>query len=73
MERVAHAGDLDVCQGCAVLEARVDAMQSWQEKQNGSLVRIEEKVDGLKTWMLGVLATALGSAIVTILGLVLKK
>jgi len=37
----------------------VEDLEKWQSKQNGSLQRLEEKMDGLKSWLLGFTATAL--------------
>jgi hypothetical protein len=50
--------------------ARLDALHEKQSSQDAAIVRIEAKVDGLKTWMMGVLVTTCG-ALATGLGALL--
>jgi hypothetical protein len=40
-------------------------LQGWQARQNGTLQRLEEKIDGVRTWLM----SALLAAIVAILSL----
>jgi len=39
------------------LEADVENLKGWQRTQNGTLGRIEDKVDGLIKWIMGVAVT----------------
>ena len=63
----------------ARLEERVDNLENWQDKQNGSLLRLEEKLNdfnkeisndikSLHLWLIGLL----GSTIVTLIALILN-
>ena len=41
----------------AGLERDVTNLCGWQKTQNGALLRVDEKVDKLKMWIMGLLAT----------------
>lgn len=47
-------------QGCLlpVLAQRTSDLERWQTAQNGSLQRLEQKLDRLLAWMMGSLFTA---------------
>lgn len=53
---------------CGDHTARLGNLESWEEKQNGHLVRIEEKVDAMKTMLL----VSLGTLVLALLGLVVQ-
>jgi len=60
----------------AALEADRDNFKRWQEDQNGSIIRVDQKVDRLQFWIMGVAAGAalnFLTAIVTILITVFVK
>jgi tetrahydromethanopterin S-methyltransferase subunit H len=44
----------------AALEARVDALHEKQQDFDGAMIRIEDKLDGLKYWIMGTLVAAVG-------------
>lgn len=50
----------------STLEADVKNLTGWQTKQNGCIVRVEQKVDKLQYWIMG----AVGVAALNLLGLV---
>lgn len=53
--------------GQARLEERVDKLESWQTKQNGTLQRLEEKIDIFMWWIIGVLGGVIVQLALTIL------
>ncbi len=53
--------------GQARLEERVDKLESWQTKQNGTLQRLEEKIDRFMWWIIGVLGGVIVQLALTIL------
>ncbi|OPX92710.1 MAG: hypothetical protein A4E53_00364 [Pelotomaculum sp. PtaB.Bin104] len=57
----------------AKLEAEVDNLNGWQKNQNGALLRVDAKVDGLKNWILGLLGTSVLSLILLVVNLVAKN
>lgn len=38
----------------------------WQKTQNGALLRVDQKVDNLQKWILGVLATTVASIFINL-------
>ena len=40
-----------------VMEEAIKNLTGWQKKQNGTLIRIEDKIDKLVWWILGTFAT----------------
>lgn len=61
----ASHGDLAV--SVARLDERVESLEAWQNKQNGTLQRLESKVDRLILWMLAASVGAMGSLSVGLL------
>jgi chaperonin cofactor prefoldin len=51
----------------ARLEERVENLEHWQKRQNGSLQRIEERLHSLERWIMATLAAALTSIAVNLL------
>lgn len=43
----------------AALERDVDNLKSWQKSQNGSIRRVEDKVEKLQYWIMGQMAALL--------------
>ena len=41
----------------AALEENIKNLTGWQKTQNGTLIRLEEKIDKLVWWILGTFAT----------------
>lgn len=50
------------------LDGRVSNLEEWQKRQNGSLLRLEEKMDGINLWLRGLM----GGVIVSLALLVLQ-
>jgi len=50
------------------MEEAIDNLEGWQKKQNGSLQRLEAKVERLQYWIMGVMATS----IFTLVGLIIQ-
>lgn len=41
-------------------------MKDWQSKQNGTIHRVDEKVDALKNWMMAVMGGVIASIFVSL-------
>jgi hypothetical protein len=57
----------------SVQEQAVKDLESWQDRQNGTLQRLEDKLDSLRNWIMGALFTALAAAIAQVIVLLTKK
>ncbi len=55
-----------------VMEEAIKNLTGWQKKQNGTLIRIEDKVDKLVWWILGTFATFSLGIISTVVYVVFK-
>jgi len=55
------------------VKADVRNLNGWQKNQNGALLRVDAKVDGLKNWMLGLLGTSVLSLILLAVNLLAQK
>ena len=62
MEHCVHEGKI------GRMEESIDNLEGWQKKQNGSLQRLEAKVERLQYWIMGVMATS----IFTLVGLIIQ-
>jgi len=45
---------------------RLEYVEKWEERQNGSLLRLEKKVDSIKTWLIGLLTSVIASMFIYI-------
>lgn len=54
-------------------EESIEYLERWQEKQNGKLEQIEQKMDNIKNLLIGTLFSALTSLIFLILNMIFKK
>ena len=41
------------------MEEAIENLEGWQKKQNGSLQRLEAKVERLQYWIMGVMVTCI--------------
>jgi len=53
MEHCVHEGKI------GRMEEAIDNLEGWQKKQNGSLQRLEAKVERLQYWIMGVMVTCI--------------
>lgn len=51
---------------------RLNKLEEWQAKQNGSLQRMEQKIDGIYTWLIGLMGGVITSLIILVVSLVGK-
>lgn len=51
---------------CARHEEQINDLRAWQARQNGSLQRLEDKMDSLRNWLMG----AVFSALLCVIGIV---
>ena len=49
------------------LNTEVGNLNGWQKAQNGALLRVDQKVDNLQKWILGVLAGVVASIFINLL------
>jgi hypothetical protein len=66
MELEEKVNDMEVLLGKH--DERLKKLEEWQSKQNGSLQRLETKVDGIYTWLIGLM----GGMIVSLIMLVVN-
>lgn len=48
--------DMDIEAEVAYLKAEVANLKTWQTSQNGTLVRLDDKVGKLQYWLMGIFA-----------------
>jgi hypothetical protein len=48
-------------------------LEAWQTRQNGTLQRLEDKLDSLRNWIMGAMFTSLVALIGWVLAMILKK
>lgn len=53
----------------ARIEERVSDMEEWRKKQNGSLSRLEAKMDRLNQWLIGLLGSVLVSLVLLVVNM----
>lgn len=53
--------------GHAQLIERVDKLEEWQAKQNGTLQRLENKIDQFMWWAMGILGGVVVQLILTVI------
>lgn len=51
-------------------DERLKKLEEWQAKQNGGLQRLEQKVDGIYTWLIGLMGGVIASLIMLVLNYV---
>lgn len=57
---------MELVERIATMETRVESLEAWQGKQNGSLQRLEAKVDKLLMFIVGLLGGVTVNLIITI-------
>jgi len=75
---MAHGCNLtaDICPSAREISAQrqsIEDLEAWQTRQNGTLQRLEDKLDSLRNWLMGAMFTSLLAVMVGILGTLLKK
>jgi hypothetical protein len=50
------------------VKTKINNLEGWQKTQNGCIFRVEESIDKIKYWMMGVMATTL----VTMVGILVS-
>jgi hypothetical protein len=66
---VVASNEEKVLQEIATLKAEVSYLKERDKVQNGTIQRVDEKVDGLKTWIMGVMAGVIASIFVSLVNL----
>lgn len=54
-------------------EARIEGLERSADRMDISIIRVADKIDGLKGWMIGILATSAGSLALFILSLLSQR
>lgn len=63
----------EIIERIACLEADRDSFREWQHKQNGSLQRLEEKIDKIYFWLVTLMGGVSVSLILLIVQLVSRR
>lgn len=51
------------------MEGRVDSLEDWQGRQNGTLGRLETKVDNIYKWLIGLMGGVITSLLLLIINI----
>jgi len=51
-------------------DERLKKLEEWQSKQNGSLLRLEQKVEGIYSWLIGLMGGMIVSLILLVVNMV---
>lgn len=54
-------------------DERICNLEEWQKKQNGSLQRLEQKVDGIYSWLIGLMGGIVTALIMLAINLMLGR
>lgn len=52
---------------------RISKLEEWQAKQNGSLQRLEAKMDKIQQWLIGLLGSVIASLILLLINISIGK
>lgn len=63
---------MEIAERVASVETDMDNLKRWQAAQNGTIQRVDAKVDRLQYWIMGTTAAAALNLLLLILSLVLK-
>ena len=61
------------CERVAELSTRVENLERWQKRQNGSLQKIEEKMDKIYMWLIGLMGGVITSLILLLVNMGLGR
>jgi len=50
-------------------DERLKKLEEWQSKQNGSLLRLEQKVEGIYSWLIGLMGGMIVSLILLVVNM----
>jgi len=64
---------IEIAERLAAAEHDLQALKDWQQKQNGSLQRLEAKMDGLQKWLIGLLGGVITSLILLLVNMSLGR
>lgn len=53
-------------------DERLKELEMWREKQNGELKAIRERLDNLKSWLMGVMGSMILALVLLVLNLAVK-
>jgi hypothetical protein len=70
MELTERVGNLEV--GMGEVKQRVTNLEGWQRTQNGTLIRLDEKIDKINTFLLVTASSAVLSLVGTVVLLLTK-
>ena len=64
---------VEYCPWLKAEAVRIDGLEKAHESLSGALTRLDSKMDGIKTWIMGTLATAALALLGIVLNLLAKK
>jgi hypothetical protein len=54
-------------------DERLKKLEEWQSKQNGSLQKLEQKVDGIYTWLIALMGGVITSLVMLVVNLMIGR
>ena len=64
---------IEIAERLAAAEHDLKALKDWQQKQNGNLQRLEDKIDALQKWLIGLLGGVISSLILLLINMGLGR
>lgn len=61
------------CERVIELSTRVENLEGWQKRQNDSLQKIEEKMDKIYMWLIGLMGGVIASLILLLVNMGLGR
>ena len=61
------------CERVVELSTRVENLEGWQKRQNDSLQKIEEKMDQIYMWLIGLMGGVIASLILLLVNMGLGR
>lgn len=55
------------------LKSEVEHLREWQQRQNGSLLRLERRVEQIYFWLIGLMGGVIASLVLLVVNIALNK
>jgi len=72
-ELLGKAELLGVLEEVISLKSRVDHLREWQQRQNGSLLRLERRVEQIYLWLIGLMGGVVSSLVLLVVNIALRE
>ncbi len=64
---------MEIAERIARTETEIQELRNWQGKQNGSLQTMEQKLDRIYMWLIGLMGGVVASLILLVVNMGIKK